>query len=435
MTPVFKNMDSDQRTELWAALALRRTRGIGANTARNLLDFFGSAYAAVRNAAAWGQLEYPPSQAAQQAFTTDAWRAEAGLDWAALRGSDCGILLWTDPDYPTCLKEIADAPVCLYFHGDKTLLRNPALAVVGARECTREGESVAAMIAGRLSRSGVTVVSGMAMGIDRVAHLAALEGPGSSIAVLASGVDSPTPKRNGDLYALLRRRGLLLSEEPPGIIPRPGSFPVRNRIISGLSRGILVIEASNHSGTLSTARHATEQNRDVFAVPGSSLAETSEGCRDLIRRGAKVVFSAEDILLELAPILRASAGTATAKPECPEKITENSSPPATAQEGRRPWEKAGSDKKSPLKNKGDSEVLPVKDEKHKVLTEKRLAELAAEERVVLRALDQEKKHVDELCRKLEMDVAKLSGVLTMLEVKGFVRRFSGMYYAAKAEQE
>lgn len=215
-----------------------------------------------------------------------------------LANAGAGVISLGCDDYPALLKEIHDAPVLLFYRGDLRLLQRPMVAVVGSRRPSRSGVSDAQAFANALSESGITVVSGMALGIDGAAHRGALSGPGSSIGVLGTGLDVCYPRRNQDLYTQLGERGLLLSEFPLGAGPRRHQFPLRNRVISGMSLGVLVIEAAINSGSLITARQALEQNREVFALPGSIHNPASRGCNALIRQGAKLVETLADILEE-----------------------------------------------------------------------------------------------------------------------------------------
>ncbi|NHZ45802.1 DNA-processing protein DprA, partial [Nitratidesulfovibrio liaohensis] len=232
-----------------------------------------------------------------------AWRDTARQEWDAVRACRCSILLWTDPRYPARLREVSDAPAVLYCRGDASLLANHAVAVVGSRLSSRAGRRVAADIAYSLSAAGVTVVSGLARGIDREAHVAALEEVGSTIGVLGTGIDVVYPPEHAELFARMEATGLLVSEYAPGTLPLPGHFPVRNRIISGFSVGVLVVEAAARSGSLITARLALEQGREVYAVPGPATAQYTCGCRGLIEQGARPVTTAEDMLADLAPVL------------------------------------------------------------------------------------------------------------------------------------
>ncbi len=422
----FTRLDDGQRAELWACLALANLRGLGAVHRKKLVDFFGSPYKAVCSAEQWDNSgpELGINPAMVRHYMRGLWRDKAREQWDIIQQSECGILLYSDEGYPELLKETADAPLVLFYLGDLSLLRNSAVAVVGARNCTGEGMSVAVNIARGLTHAGITVVSGLAKGIDRVVHLAGLEGVGKSIAVLGCGVDVPYPKGNLDLYDLMAKKGLIISEFLPGTEPMAHNFPIRNRIISGLSRGVLVVEAAMRSGTLITARHAAEQNREVFAVPGSTVAETSEGCRDLIRRGAKAVFSAEDILRELAPIFEAevelgrrSLNYTVVKPVAKNELQ---SP------GILPWRNTPDATNAPGKQQPDALKAP--------LPEKMLAAacagLAPDESAVLKLLNErENCHIDTISNALRLDIGKLSGLLAVLEVKGLIKRHPGMLYS------
>ncbi len=203
-----------------------------------------------------------------------------------------------DEDYPELLLQIPQPPWVLYLKGDPSLLQLPKIAMVGTRKPTSYGIRVARKLAKELSEVGWLVVSGMAQGIDGVAHRGAMEGSGQTIAVLGSGVDVVYPRKHAPLYKEIVKKGLVLSEMPPGTPPHPGLFPQRNRIISGLSYGTLVVEAAERSGSLITADFSMEQNREVFAVPGPITSLQSKGTNRLIQQGAKVVLDVADVLEE-----------------------------------------------------------------------------------------------------------------------------------------
>ncbi|MFY9549916.1 MAG: DNA-processing protein DprA, partial [Thermoanaerobaculia bacterium] len=200
------------------------------------------------------------------------------LRWAAeVERTGIRIVTAFDPEYPDLLREIADPPLLLFTLGRIERLRLPAVAIVGSRDASRYGRDAAWRLAQELSGAGVTVVSGFARGIDAAAHEAALEGPGGTVAVLGCGLDVDYPREHRRLRERLCAEGLLISEHPPGSEPRPQNFPIRNRIIAGLSSGVVVVEASRRSGSLITARLAADFGRDVFSVPGSIFSETSAG--------------------------------------------------------------------------------------------------------------------------------------------------------------
>jgi DNA processing protein len=214
------------------------------------------------------------------------------------------LLACTDPAYPPLLRQINDPPMVLFVRGEVNLLTQPLLAMVGSRNPSIEGKRNAEEFAAYLARCGLGIVSGMAMGIDAASHRGALKSGGATIAVWGTGLDKPYPPSHRDLAEEIAQRGLLVSEFPPGTPPLPYNFPRRNRIISGLCVGTLVVEAAQTSGSLITARLASEQGREVFAIPGSIHNPLAHGCHRLIREGAKLVESAGDILEELAPLLK-----------------------------------------------------------------------------------------------------------------------------------
>ncbi|WP_232697020.1 DNA-processing protein DprA [Brevibacillus daliensis] len=211
--------------------------------------------------------------------------------------------LWDDV-YPSYLREIPDPPLLLFYKGNLSCLQNPSISVVGSRIPSTYGKNACQVLTGKLASMGMTIVSGFAKGIDTEAHRAALKTEGSTIGVFGSGLDQIYPAENRLLYSHIQENGLLLSEYVPSTLPRPGFFPERNRIISGLSWATLVIEAAIKSGSLITAQFALEQGRDVFAVPGSIFSIKSEGTNNLIKEGAKLVVSIEDILEELPVYMR-----------------------------------------------------------------------------------------------------------------------------------
>ena len=214
------------------------------------------------------------------------------------------VLTFWDESFPELLKSIYGAPSILYYCGEILPSDARAVAIVGTRRPTEYGLTIAARLARELVGNGITVVSGLAVGIDSAAHRGALEGGGRTIAVLGSSLDRLYPPENRDLARKIAKSGVVLSEFPPGTKPDPGNFPQRNRIISGLSLGIVIIEAGKKSGALITAEHALEQGREVFVVPGNITSTKHQGSHDLIKQGAKLIQSVDDILEELEPHLR-----------------------------------------------------------------------------------------------------------------------------------
>ncbi|GIU46449.1 DNA protecting protein DprA [Shewanella sairae] len=226
---------------------------------------------------------------------------ESALDWQ--QAADDHHLIYLDsPLYPPLLKQISDPPTVLFLKGNIDALLFPSIAIVGSRNATIGGKKVAYELATQLAEHGLTITSGMALGIDGVAHQAAIDISKPSIAVLGTGVDVVYPKRHQSIYQTIQKDGCVISEFWPEVKPFAGNFPKRNRIISGLTIGTLVVEASLKSGSLITARLACEQGREVFAIPGSVLSGQSEGCHKLLRDGAKLVESVSDIFEEVAAL-------------------------------------------------------------------------------------------------------------------------------------
>lgn len=450
--PVFADLDAAGRAELWAALALRHSPGIGPRTVRRLLAGLGSALAAVQAAEGgghdWARAGVRPHMAAPVA--NGAWRESARQEWDAVRGCRCGILLWTDPRYPARLREISDAPAVLYCRGDASLLANHAVAVVGSRLCSRAGRGVSADIAYSLSTAGVTVVSGLARGIDREAHVAALEEVGSTIGVLGTGIDVVYPPEHADVFERMESTGLLVSEYAPGTLPLPAHFPVRNRIISGLSVGVLVVEAAARSGSLITARLALEQGREVYAVPGPATAQYTCGCRGLIEQGARPVTTAEDMLADLAPVLGMELAALAApcpppgwdddppdemfppgRPAVPDRtgsVTGTAPaaantvlptpPPASAVSATPAVRAASRPAPRPARTRRTAQPAPCPPD----------AGGSPEDAILAFLRDRPGAHVDDICRTLSMGAADVSARLVLLEVKGGVRRLPGMRY-------
>lgn len=290
----------DDRAD-WLRLVL--TEGVGPQTARELLTRFGLPGQIL--AAGFPALQKCVPEKVAYALCGDADAAmqaqiDATLAWAALPGNH--LLTLADDTYPQSLLTIPDPPPLLYAKGRLELLSLPALAIVGSRNATAQGMQNAEQFARTLSRSGLTVVSGLALGIDAAAHLGACgdePGSGSTVAVTGTGLDLVYPGRHRALAHRIAEQGCLLSEYPLGTPAIASNFPRRNRLISGLSRGVLVVEAALQSGSLITARSALEQGREVFAIPGSIHSPLAKGCHRLIREGAKLVESAQDILEEL----------------------------------------------------------------------------------------------------------------------------------------
>ena len=307
--------------ELSAWLRLSLEPGVGPVTARELMAEFGtpeclyarseSELAARIPAKIARQLSSPPPEAAQALIART-------LQWAAEPANR--ILTLADLDYPPSLLETHDPPVLLYLIGDATLLARPAIAIVGARNATPDGVGHARAFARHLARNGWMVTSGLALGIDAAAHEGALEaGPqaGGTLAVIGTGADVVYPARNRALAHRIAAAGAIVSELPLGSPAIAHQFPRRNRLVAGLSRGVLVVEAAMHSGSLITARFATDMGREVFAIPGSIHSPLSRGCHALIRQGAKLVETANDIMEELGGPLTGAGTPDPAEPATP----------------------------------------------------------------------------------------------------------------------
>ncbi|MEW6252104.1 MAG: DNA-processing protein DprA [Planctomycetota bacterium] len=280
----------------WLRLAL--APGLGNASLLRLLTAFGSPEAVLSCGRAALAAHLTPAQIDGLLAEPDAARLDTARAWLAEPGN--GLVTLADADYPKPLLEIADPPALLFCKGRRALLNQPALGIVGSRNATPQGVRDAEAFAHALSDAGLTIVSGLALGIDAAAHRGGLAGAGSSIAVVGTGLDRVYPAKNKALAHRLAETGLILSEFPLGTPPLPHHFPRRNRLISGLARGVLVVEAAPDSGSLITARVAVEQGREVFAIPGSIHSPLSRGCHALIKQGAKLVESAADILDELA---------------------------------------------------------------------------------------------------------------------------------------
>lgn len=300
-------MTPDPGLASWLQLTL--TPGLGASLLRKLLRQFGLPQSVLARAHELSAFAPPATVAALRSQAVQAEVARA-MQWAGEPGHF--IITLADQLYPRALLEIADPPSLLYAQGRIELLHRNCIAVVGSRNATAQGEANAASFAKALSDAGLTIVSGLAVGIDAAAHRGGLQGPGSTIAVLGTGADVRYPRRNLELANHIAEEGLLLSEFPLGTSPVAGNFPRRNRLISGLAQGCLVIEAALASGSLITARAAAEQGREVFALPGSIHSPLSKGCHSLIKAGAKLVESAEDVLAELSGFRTSGYVSATA---------------------------------------------------------------------------------------------------------------------------
>lgn len=312
--------DALPRDVLAQWLTLCRLPGVGTRARLELLEHFGSvekifstrhdelqAVLAGKNEAISALIDGPDPNALQAEFT---WLAQP----------DHHLLTWADAGYPALLREIPDPPVLLYVIGNPRVLSTPQLAIVGSRNPSPMGKENAQAFARSLAGAGLAITSGLALGVDGAAHRGALAAGGRTIAVAGTGLDRVYPARHRDLaHAVVKQGGALVSEFALGTPPLPENFPIRNRIISGLSIGTLVVEAALQSGSLITARLAADQGREVFAIPGSIHAPQARGCHALIRQGAKLVETAQDILEELGPL-------ASVAQQAKEKVTAGAAP-------------------------------------------------------------------------------------------------------------
>jgi DNA processing protein len=377
--------------ELLDWLALSLVPNLGPRLTAALLRRFGSP-AAIRRSSP-SQLRTVPHVG--EKLAADFARCLRDLDLTAevarLERHRVGLLGWGLPGYPPTLTHTFDPPHLLYVRGALEGRDSNAVAIVGSRKMTPYGRRMTERLAAGLARAGVTVVSGLARGIDGVAHKAALEAGGRTVAVLAGGLSRIYPPEHADLADAVAASGALLTETPLTMSPQPGMFPARNRIISGLSRGVLIVEAGEKSGALITAEHAAEQGREVFALPGPADSEASAGCLRLLRDGARLVRDADDILEDLRGIA---------------PLTDTPSDP-----GPR-------DFLSPA-GRGESPPTALPTEPPGLdPTQRRIWELLAPG----------PRHIDVMARELELPVAQLNGLLMLLEMRKVVRRLPGNQY-------
>jgi DNA processing protein len=358
------------RDELGAWLSLVETAGIGRTSARKLLAAFGSPQGVIAASAA-SRVRVVGAAAAALGVGSDRIQDLAAATLAWLAAADAAqpraVIALGDPRYPRDLLDTPDPPLLLYAQGRAELLNARSIAIVGSRNPTPQGADNARSFAGHLSRAGLTIVSGLALGIDAAAHAGGLEGTGATIAVVGTGLDRVYPRRNRDLAHRIAAAGLIVGECALGTPPLASNFPQRNRIIAGLTRGTLVVEAALQSGSLITARLANEAGREVFAIPGSIHSPQSRGCHALIKQGAKLVETAQDVLEEL---------------KVPGAIPSAEATPSTGEPG------------DPL----------------------------------LDALGYDPVTLDALVLRSGLDAAELSGRLLELELEGYVTRLPGQFF-------
>ena len=365
--------------EARAWLALLRAPGLGGSRIRTALTCFGGAAAASASASAWRDAGLPPAALAALQ-RPDADRLAADLDWLA--APDHHLVACSSADFPPLLARSPAAPAALFVVGDPSCLWRPQLGVVGSRNPTAGGRDKARDFAATLSRAGLTITSGLAEGIDTAAHAAAIEAGGLTIAVMGTGPDRIYPPGQRALaQRIVAGGGALVSELPPGAGPQREHFPRRNRIIAGLSLGILVVEAAQRSGALITARQAAEAGREVFAIPGSIHNPLARGCHRLIREGVALVETAQEVLEAIAPLAR-ELGSALR-----DRLDGDAGAPAPA---------------SPAPADPDQERL-------------------------WRALGHDPVGMDELAGRTGLTVAELSSMLLVMELEGRVSASNGRY--------
>jgi len=355
-------------------IGLKAIPGIGNVTFRRLLERFetpDAVLSAPANALAQVRGVTP---AILEAIAGASWRAFAEAECFRLATSGARLVTFTSTDYPKSLFEIPDPPPFLYVRGELRC-HETAVAIVGSRRATAYGLQTTARLAESLAAQGVTVISGMARGVDTAAHKGALAANGRTIGVLGCGIDQVYPPENRKLFQEMAERGGLVSEFPLGTLPLAENFPRRNRIISGLSRGVLVVEAAEKSGSLITAQYALEQGRDVFAVPGNISFATSRGSNRLIKQGAKLVDCVEDILEELPGFA-----------EMPESAGQQ--PPAL-----------------------------------------RSFSLTPKEAAIYEVLARSPLHIDDIIAQTELTAAEVSSMLLHLELKGAITPLPGTHYS------
>ncbi len=392
--------------------------GVGPLTTERLVDYFGSA-TEVLKAPVEELCRVEKVGAKLAAKIHDARNAcdiDALVNFCVV--NDVQIVALFDARYPTRLREIANPPRLIYVRGDILEQDRRAIAIVGTRDATPYGRAQATRLARELTECGFTIVSGLALGIDGCAHRAALDAGGRTLAALGSGVVKIYPREHEDLAARVMRSGALISEYHPLCAPLAGNFPARNRVISGLSLGTLVVESATRGGALVTARFAAEQNREVFAVPGPVDQPTSQGCHQLLREGAALVESVDDVI-EALPIFERPTPRAVRRNEAGEQIAPGSlGISASALESidtRR-------DKKT---KKTPSKSARKEPEKNEDAPPRPLPPLSEDERRLVEAIGDAPKPIDQAIRESGLSASRVVGLIASLELKKVLRRLEG----------
>ena len=386
--------------------------GIGNHTLRRLLEAFGSAEQSV--AATSEEL------ARIDGLTPDVRRhlidgrshAPLAQELELIQQYQCQIVTINDDFYPPLLKQISDPPVLLYVIGELPVQDASSIAIVGSRSPTEYGKTISQQLSYQLAEHGVTVVSGFARGIDTCVHRGALEAGGHTIAVFGCGLSIIYPEANRALAAEIIKSGALISEFPMTMPPRGKNFPRRNRVISGLTYGTLVVEASDRSGSLITARHAAEQGREVFAVPGQIFSEVSRGAHSLINQGATLINSVDDLL--------------DALPQDYTRVLGGESPKPTLQPAPRPNRGSKRSNEATPPQSTEEKSTPTPQPKAKAALN-----LTPDEQTVLSAMGADSVHIDQITRVTQLPIGKVSSLLVMLELKGIVQQLPGKQFVKK----
>ncbi|MEA3328142.1 MAG: DNA-processing protein DprA [Candidatus Omnitrophota bacterium] len=357
--------------DLESLIILNRVEGFGASTLENLLRFFKSPKDILKNAGALSKTALISQKIAGK-ISKAKKEADLSREFKAIKKEQARLITIFEEAYPVSLKNIFSPPILLYVKGNLKPEDSLSIAIVGSRIPTWYGKHTAERLASRLASRGMTVVSGMARGIDSASHQGALKAGGRTIAVLGSGIDIMYPAENRGLAGQIEVSGAVISEFPAGTPPLRRNFPRRNRIISGLSLGVIVVEAAEKSGSLITADFALEQGREVFAVPGKIDSRTSRGTHNLIKQGAKLASSSEDIIEELAPVLKNYARDAKPK-----------------------------------------SIKPA---------------LAGLEKRICSILSSEPRHIDQIIKELNLSAGQTLSILLKLQIKKLVKELPGKYF-------
>ena len=397
--------------ETISLIHLNMIQGVGLKTVQLLRDVFGSAARALQ--ATPDELEKIDrlSPAMQDLLKRKPIQYPIERELELIREYDCQVVTLYDDAYPEYLKEIDTPPLVLYIRGELTPKDSLSLSIVGSRDAKDYGRKVSYRLSYQLAQRGLTIVSGLARGIDTSAHRGALEAGGRTIAVMGSGLSFIYPAANNDLAEKITDSGALISEFPMDVKPKPKNFPRRNRIISGLTLGTVVVEASNRSGALITARLAGEQGREVFAVPGEIFSELSTGTHKLINSGAKLINTVDDLLNELPPYALNRLQSDEQTSQIPDAETESSQEQTTQKSDPKP-----AAAKSPAKVQHPIQSAPPPG-------------LTPDERTVFDAIEAPASHIDTIVRTTQLPISQVSSVLLMLELKGIVQQLPGKQFA------